>query len=160
MAVRVFLCFQVVMFRSFTGTGSAARPSTEEEARVTIVAGNFFPAVGVVAFAFVCHHSCFIVFNSLKVSCCWCCCWNGTQTVPLLLGGVCTVPHLLWVHVLYCDAQDNTQARWRKTTAISVGSALTACLLLAVPGYLTFRGLTAVGCQAPAASHCVCEHDI
>jgi sodium-coupled neutral amino acid transporter 11 len=36
------------------------------DAELRVVDSKFFPAVGVIAFAFVCHHACFIVFNTLR----------------------------------------------------------------------------------------------
>ena len=27
---------------------------------------NFFPAIGIISFAFVCHHACFMVYNTLR----------------------------------------------------------------------------------------------
>jgi len=57
-----------VVIKAIVGVGDdVVVPTTSEERQVHVVSTNFFPAVGVIAFAFVCHHSCFIVFNSLKV---------------------------------------------------------------------------------------------
>lgn len=56
----------VVVARSFTGVGEARVPVTDEEEHISIVSKNFFPAIGILAFAFVCHHSSFIVYNSLR----------------------------------------------------------------------------------------------
>lgn len=55
-----------VIVRAFVGLGDARLPVTEAERELSVVSANFFPAVGVLAFAFVCHHNCFIVYNSLQ----------------------------------------------------------------------------------------------
>lgn len=39
--------------------------------------------------------------------------------------------------------QDNTERRWRKTSAISISLATALCCLLCIPGYMMFRGITA-----------------
>jgi hypothetical protein len=41
-------------------------PDTDAEMRLLFVDSKFFSAIGVISFAFVCHHACFIVFNSLR----------------------------------------------------------------------------------------------
>ena len=68
-AVIVILC--VVIKNFITGPGDAptylspqAKPS--DSVLQPIDPNAFFSAVGVIAFAFVCHHACFIVFNTLR----------------------------------------------------------------------------------------------
>jgi sodium-coupled neutral amino acid transporter 11 len=56
-----------------------------------VVGSKFLPAVGVIAFAFICHHACFIVFNTLR---------DNTEerwarTVHLTLGTASSVMVLL-----------------------------------------------------------------
>lgn len=92
----------IVVVRSLTGVTEDLQPTGSDE-DIPVISKNFFPSIGIIAFAFVCHHSCFLVFNSL---------------------------------------QNNTQTRWKRTTRTSLSVSLTACLLLAVAGYLTFRGRT------------------
>lgn len=55
----------VVFGRSVTTVLDAKVPHAEEKT-MHVVGANFFPAIGIMAFAFVCHHSSFIVFNSLS----------------------------------------------------------------------------------------------
>jgi len=56
----------VVITRSITGPGNTRVPVTEEEKRLTFIDTNFFPAIGIISFAFVCHHACFLVYNTLR----------------------------------------------------------------------------------------------
>jgi sodium-coupled neutral amino acid transporter 11 len=63
-SVVVILC--VVVTRAITGPGNTRVPVTPEELALKFVDGGFFSAIGVIAFAFVCHHACFIVFNTLR----------------------------------------------------------------------------------------------
>jgi len=44
--------------------GVPASPSSDTI--LWVVGSKFLPAVGVIAFAFICHHACFIVFNTLR----------------------------------------------------------------------------------------------
>ena len=58
----------IVIVRSFTGVSDDVPvPATEDEKAIKVINDHVAPGIGVIAFAFVCHHSCFIVFNSLKV---------------------------------------------------------------------------------------------
>lgn len=58
----------VVFVRSFTGvTDDVPVPTTDAETELKVFNDNFFPAIGAISFAFTCHHSTFIVFNSLEV---------------------------------------------------------------------------------------------
>ena len=41
-------------------------PRTAEEKELLFIDSNFFPAIGIIAFAFVCHHACFIVGATLR----------------------------------------------------------------------------------------------
>ena len=83
----------VVITRAITGPGDARIPVTEDERALKFIDSNFFPAIGVIAFAFVCHHACFIVYNTLRD--------NNEQrwakTVHLSLGVACTVMFTLAV---------------------------------------------------------------
>jgi solute carrier family 38 (sodium-coupled neutral amino acid transporter), member 11 len=56
----------VVIKNAITGPGDAPVPVTDEDKELKVIDSNFFPAVGVIAFAFVCHHACFIVYNTLR----------------------------------------------------------------------------------------------
>jgi amino acid permease len=58
----------VVFVRTVGSHGGASVPEPHTRAnRVTVVAPNLFSAIAVPAFAFVCHHNSFLVFNSMKV---------------------------------------------------------------------------------------------
>jgi solute carrier family 38 (sodium-coupled neutral amino acid transporter), member 11 len=63
-AVAWIVC--VVMVRSVGGAPESVLPSSEADRAMHAVNKDVFPAIGVIAFAFVCHHNSFIVFNSLK----------------------------------------------------------------------------------------------
>jgi len=41
-------------------------PSPASDLTLYVVGKKFLPAVGVIAFAFICHHACFIVYNTLR----------------------------------------------------------------------------------------------
>jgi len=41
-------------------------PSPASDLILVVVGRKFLPAVGVIAFAFICHHACFIVYNTLR----------------------------------------------------------------------------------------------
>lgn len=56
----------VVITRAVTGPGDARVPVTDDERALLFMDDKFFPAIGVIAFAFVCHHACFIVYNTLR----------------------------------------------------------------------------------------------
>ena len=61
----------VVFVRSFTGvTDDVPVPTSDAEMELKVFNDNFFPAIGAISFAFTCHHSTFLVFNSLEVGCC------------------------------------------------------------------------------------------
>jgi sodium-coupled neutral amino acid transporter 11 len=62
----VIFIIGVVIKNAITGPGDAPVPTTPEELELRFIDTNFFPAVGVIAFAFVCHHACFIVYNTLR----------------------------------------------------------------------------------------------
>lgn len=64
----VSVCFimLVVISQAITGPGDARQPVTEEERKLYFVDSKFFPAIGIISFAFVCHHACFIVYNTLR----------------------------------------------------------------------------------------------
>jgi len=61
----LFITF-VVITRAFTGPGEGRSPVTEEDRTLHFVDANLFPAIGIISFAFVCHHATFIVYNTLK----------------------------------------------------------------------------------------------
>eukprot|EP01138_Halocafeteria_seosinensis_P000078 gb/GECG01000079.1/.p1 GENE.gb/GECG01000079.1/~~gb/GECG01000079.1/.p1 ORF type:complete len:577 (+),score=46.18 gb/GECG01000079.1/:1-1731(+) len=61
----VFWIISVVIIRAITGVGEAETQPADER-KVDVIRKKFFPAVGVVSFAFICHHSSFFVFRSLK----------------------------------------------------------------------------------------------
>lgn len=50
---------------AFVGPGDAPAPKGDDLI-LRVVDTRFFSAIGVISFAFVCHHACFIVFNSLR----------------------------------------------------------------------------------------------
>lgn len=54
----------VVVARSFNDSGGARLPSDSEDS-IVLLGSKFFPAIGIVAFAYVCQHNSFIVFKSL-----------------------------------------------------------------------------------------------
>lgn len=56
----------VVVIRAITGPGDAPVPTDPAERELKFIDKGFFPAIGVMAFAFVCHHACFMIFNSLR----------------------------------------------------------------------------------------------
>lgn len=64
MSVVFIVC--VVISRAITGPGDAKVPTTEEDRALHFIDVNFFPAIGIISFAFVCHHACFIVYNTLR----------------------------------------------------------------------------------------------
>ena len=70
---------------------------------IAVISQDVFPAIGVFAFAFVCQHNSFIVFNSLS---------------------------------------DSSTSAWARTARYSVLIATIACAVLALFGFLQFRGLT------------------
>lgn len=96
----VFIVF-VVISRCIGGPGDAKVP-TGADRELKIIDSKFFPAIGIISFAFVCHHACFIVYNTLR---------------------------------------DNTNERWAKTVHLSLGTAWSVMISLAVAAYLTFRGI-------------------
>ena len=56
----------IVFTRWVGGPGDAKQPTTAADMELRIIDTNFFPAIGVISFAFVCHHACFIVYNTLR----------------------------------------------------------------------------------------------
>ena len=102
--VAVVVVVIVVVVRAGTGSDGAPDPDSQQ-ATVVLFAPRFFPALGAICFAFVCHHSSMVVFNSLQ---------------PALA----------------------TTASWARITHAAIAIAIGACLVLAVTGYLTFRGAT------------------
>ena len=83
-----------------TVPGVLASPSSDTI--LWAVDKKFLPAVGVIGFAFICHHACFIVFNTLR---------------------------------------DNTEERWAKTVHLTLGTASSVMVALALFAFLTFRGV-------------------
>jgi solute carrier family 38 (sodium-coupled neutral amino acid transporter), member 11 len=88
-AVIFIIC--VVIKNAVYGAGDAKIPVTPEEKALLFIDSNFFPAVGVISFAFVCHHATFIVYNTLR---------DNTEqrwnlTVHLTLGVAATVMLIL-----------------------------------------------------------------
>jgi sodium-coupled neutral amino acid transporter 11 len=82
----IFITF-VVVSRAVGGAGDAKLPETDADKQLLFIDTNFFPAIGIISFAFVCHHACFIVYNTLE---------NNTEarwvkTVHLSLGIAATV---------------------------------------------------------------------
>ncbi len=61
----IFITF-VVCIRWLGGPGDAKQPTSEADRTLHLIDSNFFPAIGVIAFAFVCHHACFLVYNTLR----------------------------------------------------------------------------------------------
>ena len=41
-------------------------PTTPAQRELKFIDTKFFPAIGIISFAFVCHHACFIVYNTLR----------------------------------------------------------------------------------------------
>ena len=41
-------------------------PTTPADTQLLFIDTKFFPAIGIISFAFVCHHACFIVYNTLR----------------------------------------------------------------------------------------------
>jgi sodium-coupled neutral amino acid transporter 11 len=62
----VLLIIGVVIKVAVQGPGDAPGPVTDEERELRFIDKSFFPAIGVISFAFVCHHACFIVYNTLR----------------------------------------------------------------------------------------------
>jgi sodium-coupled neutral amino acid transporter 11 len=62
----VIFIIGVVIKNAITGPGDAPVPETEAERALLFIDDKFFPAIGVIAFAFVCHHATFIVYNTLR----------------------------------------------------------------------------------------------
>ena len=62
----VVVILSVVVNKAVVGPGDAPVPVTEAERALRFVDVKFFSAIGVISFAFVCHHACFIVFNGLR----------------------------------------------------------------------------------------------
>jgi sodium-coupled neutral amino acid transporter 11 len=62
----VFFIIGVVLKNAIYGAGDAPVPVKEADKALLFIDSNFFPAVGVIAFAFVCHHATFIVYNTLR----------------------------------------------------------------------------------------------
>ena len=62
----VLFIILVVLKNATFGAGDAPVPVKESDKALLLIDSNFFPAVGVIAFAFVCHHACFIVYNTLR----------------------------------------------------------------------------------------------
>jgi len=98
--ITVFLVIIIVAYEIFH------RGLPEEQGELVFVESphGVFTAFGIVAFAFVCHDSAFLLNNTLR--------------------------------------DNKNPQRWASVTHVSLGCALLTCLLLAVPGYLTFRGST------------------
>jgi sodium-coupled neutral amino acid transporter 11 len=61
----IFITF-VVISRAIGGPGDARVPVTPDERALRFIDTKFFPAIGIISFAFVCHHACFIVYNTLR----------------------------------------------------------------------------------------------
>lgn len=55
-----------VIIRLGTGAGEGYDPATPEDSAVVPVGKQVFPAIGIIAFGFVCHHNSFLVYNSLE----------------------------------------------------------------------------------------------
>lgn len=62
----VILITFIVVVRWLGGPGDAPVPVKDEDKMLHVIDTNFFPAIGVIAFAFVCHHACFLVYNTLR----------------------------------------------------------------------------------------------
>ena len=60
----LFITF-VVILRAFTAPPDMRLP-VGSQTELKFIDTNFFPAVGIISFAFVCHHACFLVYNSLR----------------------------------------------------------------------------------------------
>jgi len=93
----VIFIIGVVIKNAITGPGDAPVPITPEDRELKFIDSNFFPAIGVIAFAFVCHHACFIVYNTLR---------DNTEkrwntTVHATLGVATTVMFILAVAAFY-----------------------------------------------------------
>ena len=91
--VSVIFITGVVISRAIMGPGDAPIPVTPVDRELLFIDVNFFPAIGIISFAFVCHHACFIVYNTLR---------NNTEerwasTVHLSVGTAFTVMIMLSV---------------------------------------------------------------
>jgi sodium-coupled neutral amino acid transporter 11 len=64
--ISVLFILGVVVKVWLTGAGDARVPVTAAERELRFIDTAFFPAIGVISFAFVCHHACFIVYNTLR----------------------------------------------------------------------------------------------
>ena len=65
LAAVVVILFNVLRVAAI-GPGDAPAPTTPEDLQLRVIDSRFFSAIGVISFAFVCHHACFIVFNTLR----------------------------------------------------------------------------------------------
>lgn len=43
-----------------------SRARLQEDLELRVIDSKFGPAIGVISFAFVCHHACFIVYQTLR----------------------------------------------------------------------------------------------
>ena len=57
----------VVIANAATPSPDTVLPRPGVQSELLFIDVNFFPAIGIIAFAFVCHHNSFMIFNSLKV---------------------------------------------------------------------------------------------
>jgi solute carrier family 38 (sodium-coupled neutral amino acid transporter), member 11 len=60
----LFVTF-VVVLRSMVAPPDMLLP-VGDQTTLKFIDVNFFPAVGIISFAFVCHHACFLVYNTLR----------------------------------------------------------------------------------------------
>lgn len=56
----IFIIF-VVIANAAGPSADTKLPRTDAQKELLFIDSNFFPAIGIIAFAFVCHHACFIV---------------------------------------------------------------------------------------------------
>ena len=56
----------VVLANAISPAAGTELPSTAAETQLDFIDANVFPAIGIISFAFVCHHACFIVYNTLR----------------------------------------------------------------------------------------------
>ena len=56
----------VVVSNAIAGPASDTVLPTGNDRTLLFIDNKFFPAIGIISFAFVCHHACFIVYNTLR----------------------------------------------------------------------------------------------
>ena len=62
----IFIIFVVLKNALLGAAADTVLPTKAADLELKFIDSNFFPAIGVIAFAFVCHHATFIVYNTLR----------------------------------------------------------------------------------------------